>query len=484
MRYCFNLECDNPVNSDTDKFCQYCGFSLFLKNRYQAIQILGKGGFGRTFVAIDEDIPSKPKCVVKQLYFSSSDTEIYKQLVDLFYKEAVRLEELGNHPQIPSLLAHFQENQQLYLVQSLVPGLTLGQELKQKGVFSEAKIWEILQNLLPVLQFIHENNIIHRDIKPANIIRNSENNTLFIIDFGIAKLIANTDINKTGTIIGSPEYMSPEQIKGKAIFASDLYSLGVTCIYLMTGISPLNMFDIINDRWAWRDFLPMGTIVSYQLGNILDKMLENAVSKRYKSAAEVLQAIDSPKPTPIKTTTPPPKPRSTSFIEKILANFTTNNSSSPDILTSNVGIDYHKLQDLLAQKKWKAADEETWKVLCQIFGKSARSFLQVNEIEKLPCEDLETIDKLWIKYSKGRFGFSVQKQIYEMVKKDYGKFCTTVGWTVNIPHDPYMDLTFNLSAPMGHLPSRAWVGGYQWWRHAEAIASRLADCNISSTINT
>ena len=483
MRYCFNIECDNPANSDTDKFCQNCGFSLFLKNRYQAIQILGKGGFGRTFVAIDEDMPSKSKCVVKQLYFSSNDTENYKKIVNLFYKEAVRLEELGNHPQIPSLLAHFQENQQLYLVQSLVPGLTLGQELRQKGVFSEDKIWELLKNLLPVLQFIHEHNIIHRDIKPANIIRNSENNTLFIIDFGIAKVIANADINKTGTIIGSPEYMSPEQIKGKAIFASDVYSLGVTCIYLMTGIDPCNMFDIINDRWAWRDFLPPGTQVSYKLGNILDKMLENALSKRYKSAAEVLQAIDVPKPAPIKTKTPPP-PKSTSFIEKFLANFNINNNSTPDTFVSQAGIDYRKLRDLLAQKKWQAADEETWKILCQIFGKSARSFLHVNEIEKLPCEDLQTIDNLWNKYSKGRFGFSVQKQIYEMVKEDYGKFCTTVGWTVNIPHDPYMDLKFHLSAPMGHLPSRAWVGGYQWWRHAEAISSRLAICNISGTINS
>ncbi len=459
MIYCVTPGCLTPQNPVSARFCFSCGSKLWLKERYHSIQPIGRGGFGRTFLAVDQDIPSKPRCVIKQLCLQSQGSLVLKKAVELFHQEAERLDELGKHPQIPTLLAHFEQNKQLYLVQELIEGETLEQELQQRGVFNEAQIWELLRDLLPVLKFIHDRNVIHRDIKPANIIRRRSDRKLILIDFGIAKLLTGTALFHTGTTVGSPEYMAPEQTKGKALQASDLYSLGVTCIYLLTNVSPFDMFDIINNRWAWRDYLLKDNRVSDRLGRILDKLLENTIAQRYQCAAEVLQVLNSAQ-------------RAThSLLQRTAGND----------LVSEVGIDYTRLRELLARKKWKDADQKTWDVLGQALGKSPGYYLQISDIKKLPCEDLWTIDKLWVKYSSGRFGFSVQKYIYEDVGEDYPSFCERIAWPVHAPLNLDSVLQFNLKAPMGHLPSRRWVGGYHWWRHAGALAEKLEQCGITQT---
>ncbi len=352
----------------------------------------------------------------------------------------------------------------------------------------EEEIWELLRSLLPVLQFIHENNIIHRDIKPSNIIRRDRDQKLFLIDFGIAKLITGTALLKTGTLIGSPEYMSPEQNRGKAVMASDLYSLGVTCINLLTGVPPLDMFDINNDCWVWRNFLLPGHQVSDRLGKILDKLLQSAISKRYKSAVEVLNDINPPKvvlPQPLAPQPQPlapqplPPPQPESFLVKIFPNF----KQKPDVIISEIGINYQKLTDLLNANKWQSADEETWMILCQAVDKPLRGYLAPDNIEHLPCEDLLILDHLWLKFSKGRFGFSVQKQIFESVNQDYGRFCKQVGWSISLPHYHTTGMIYNLKAPKGHLPSRVWVqNGSQWWNHASAIAKKLESCTSGNNL--
>jgi serine/threonine protein kinase len=427
-----------------------------LKERYRAIKLIGCGGFGRTFLAVDEDIPSQPNCVIKQLHLQTQNSLVLKKAMQLFCQEAVRLDELGKHSQIPTLLAHFEQNKQLYLVQELIEGETLEQELQRRGAFNETQIWELLRDLVPILKFIHDRKVIHRDIKPANIIRRRSDGKAVLIDFGVAKLITGTALFYTGTTVGSAEYMAPEQTKGKAFQASDLYSLGVTCIHLLTDISPFDLFDIINSHWVWRNYLLKDNVVSDRLGRILDKLLENTIAQRYQSADEVLQAISIPRVThPL-----------------------TQQTAGMGLLSA-VGIDYTQLQNLLARKKWKEADQQTWNFLCQALGKNPYYYLKNSDIEKLPCEDLWTIDKLWVKYSDGRFGFSVQKYIYEDVGEDYPSFCDRVGWPVHNPPNLDSTLKFNFNAPMGHLPSRRWVGGYSWWRHISAMTAKLEQCGIS-----
>lgn len=302
MSYCFNPNCSNPQNSDDGEFCQQCGSKLLLNSVsdqgepiiYRGIKLIGQGGFGRTFLAVEESQNVTSDCVIKQFFPQSKNRE---KATELFQQEAERLQTLGQHPQIPKGLGYFEQEGYQYLVQEFIEGKNLAQELEEKGAFDPEKILIILKDLLPVLQFIQEHKVIHRDIKPENIIRrfDDQKNTgnLVLVDFGAAKLVTGGMLPKTGTMIGSAAYTAPEQLMGKAVFASDLYSLGVTCIHLLTNVPPFDLFDSTEGNWVWRDYLK--TPVSDSLGAILDKMLQGATRYRYHSAAAILQQIN-PKP--------------------------------------------------------------------------------------------------------------------------------------------------------------------------------------------
>ncbi|MEH2380506.1 MAG: serine/threonine-protein kinase [Nostoc sp.] len=258
---------------------------LLLEEHYRLLKQIDQGGFCKTFLAVDEgQFPPLP-CVVQE-FSPESETSI------TFQQKAQQLEELGKHPQIPALLAYFQQNGHFYLVQEFIAGTNLAQVIEEEGTFNETQIWQLLEDVLPVFQFISDRNIIHRDIKPQNIIRRSpitKKGDFVIVDFTTAKIVTEIDRLTSETSIGSPEYAAPEQARGKAVFASDLYSLGVTCIYLLTQISPFDLFDIANDCWVWRDYLT--SRISDRLAQILDKLLQNAVNRRFQSADEVMQAM-------------------------------------------------------------------------------------------------------------------------------------------------------------------------------------------------
>jgi formylglycine-generating enzyme required for sulfatase activity len=308
MNQCLNPDC-LAVNLETHRFCQQCGQKLWLKDRYQALKLIGQGGFGKTFLAIDHDKPSKPQCVIKQFFPQGQGTGGLQKAAELFAEEAKRLDELGKHPQIPELLAYFiHEDQRQYLVQEYIAGQNLEQELKSQGNFNQDKIRALLLDLLPVLDFIHQRQVIHRDIKPENIIRRVQDNKLVLVDFGAAKAITPVNRSVTGTMIGSAEYVAPEQMNGKAVNASDLYSLGVTCLYLLTGISPFDLFDVGEHEWVWRDYL-VNNSVSDDLGNILDKLVIFGTKRRYQEVKDVLGDLGFKGVTP-KTVTqvqvPPP----------------------------------------------------------------------------------------------------------------------------------------------------------------------------------
>ncbi|MBH8576860.1 serine/threonine protein kinase [Nostocaceae cyanobacterium CENA369] len=302
MSYCLNPRCPKPENPGDVKFCLSCGSKLLLKERYRAIKPIGQGGFGRTFLAVDEDKPSKPRCVIKQFYPQAQGTNTVQKAVELFNQEAVRLDELGKHPQIPELLAYFTQDDRQYLVQEFINGENLAQALAHNGAFSETQIWQLLNDLLSVLQFCHARQIIHRDIKPENIILRESDRKLVLVDFGASKSATSTALNRTGTSIGSPEYVAPEQIRGRATFASDIYSLGATCINLLTQRSPFDSYDINNDTWIWQQYLQ--TPVSNQLSRILNKMLESIPIRRYQTVDEVLKDLNQHSQVAATPTTP------------------------------------------------------------------------------------------------------------------------------------------------------------------------------------
>ncbi|MFN6229758.1 MAG: protein kinase domain-containing protein, partial [Dolichospermum sp.] len=184
---CLNPECNNPSVPEHTQFCSSCGVPLIkLKNRYRPIKSLGSGGFGKTYLAEDID-KLNTQCVIKQFAPQITGTNAFQKAKELFLQEAQQLEELGEHSQIPTLLAYFEENSRLYLVQQFIDGENLLQELENQGIFSESKIRALLQDLLTTLEVVHYYKIIHRDIKPENIMRRRSDGKLILIDFGASK---------------------------------------------------------------------------------------------------------------------------------------------------------------------------------------------------------------------------------------------------------------------------------------------------------
>lgn len=189
MICCLNPDCQNPQNHDGSKFCQSCDTPLvpLLRNRFRIIRVLSdEGGFGRTYLAEDTD-KLNDSCVVKQLAPKFQGTWAQKKAMELFSQEAKRLQELGGHPQIPTLLAYFEQDNCLYLVQQFIDGNNLLQELRLRKHYKDSDIQSLLLDLLPILKFIHSRGVIHRDIKPENIIRRKRDGRLILIDFGSAK---------------------------------------------------------------------------------------------------------------------------------------------------------------------------------------------------------------------------------------------------------------------------------------------------------
>ncbi|BCL39198.1 hypothetical protein NSMS1_56450 [Nostoc sp. MS1] len=291
---------------------------MLLRNHYRLIQPLGRGGFACTYLAEDIDKLNE-QCVVKQLvssqFYGSGGSQAQKKAAELFEQEAKRLQELGKHDQIPTLLAYFKQDNYLYLVQEFIEGQNLLQELKQQGIFDENKIRKLLNDLLPLLELIHQQQVIHRDIKPENIIRRQSDDKFVLIDFGVSKQKTNVTNLTPGTIIGSLGYGPMEQIQfGEAYPSSDLYSLGITCFHLLTDIPPSQLWREQGFRWTsnWRSQIKRS--LSPQLGQILDKLLQENHQQRYQSAREVLQDLNfSPRsanlePTLINSPLPSPQP--------------------------------------------------------------------------------------------------------------------------------------------------------------------------------
>lgn len=313
MSYCLNPDCQNPQNLDGRKYCLVCGSKLLLKDQYQAIKPIGNGGFGRTFLAEDAN-RLNALCVIKQFFplpHIQGNIEAMAKATLLFKQEARQLLELGEkHPQIPTLFGYFEQEQRLYLVQQHIDGQDLEKELEQQGSFNEEQIRALMQSLLPVLQFIHHCDVIHRDIKPTNILRQKVDNKFVLIDFGVAKQLAGTSISAASTKPGTEGYAPIEQLRGGRAFpASDIYSLGVTCIRLMTNAELDEIYNPLEGNWMWRPYLQQrGIDVSDRLSDILDRMLQEYVQRRYQSAEEVLKDLSEPIVAPATAAAPPPPP--------------------------------------------------------------------------------------------------------------------------------------------------------------------------------
>lgn len=280
-----------------------------LNNRYQIIRELGAGGFGNTYLAEDTQMPSRRCCVIKQLKPTTYNPEVHQLIKERFAREAAVLEKLGEKSaQIPKLYAYFSERGQFYLVQEWIEGTTLTNKVKELGVLTEAEVKDILVSLLPVLDFVHSQGIVHRDIKPDNIILRFADRQPVLIDFGAVRETVATHLNSQGytvssIIVGTPGFMAVEQAAGRPVYSSDLYSLAVTGIYLLTGKMPQELpTDPVTGELIWEK-----KGLSQILASVLDKAARSHPRERFASAKEMLDALAfSPLTHPNQDSTSPP----------------------------------------------------------------------------------------------------------------------------------------------------------------------------------
>jgi serine/threonine-protein kinase len=307
--YCTRPLCQTPINSFVDldfsegkeeqKYCS-CGMPLILNSRYIPLKRLNKKGFGFTFQAHD-GIEKEKKYVIKQLLTRPIiDAAQFKSIKESFQKEAQALQNLSKqNSQIPELIDFFefppQEQGYFYLVQEYIEGQNLQEELDSKGKFYEAQVIEFMQKILPVLQFFHNTDFIHRDIKLSNIIRGN-NQRFYLVDFGTVKQVTFGVPTNKSIIFATDDFASPEQKSGNELFpSSDLYSLAVTCICLLTGKKATELYDNENKSWNWKNY----ALTSDRLANILDRMLIDEPNQRFQSVTDVIREL---KPSPIPPT--------------------------------------------------------------------------------------------------------------------------------------------------------------------------------------
>lgn len=272
--------------------------TTLLNNRYQVIEVLGAGGFGETFLAEDTYMPSRRRCVIKQLKpIAANDPQTYQLIRQRFEREAATLEFLGEgSDQIPKLYAYFLENGEFYLVQEWIQGQTLTQIVAAKGLINEATVREILLRLLSVLDYVHSKGIIHRDIKPDNIILRLSDAKPFLIDFGAVKETIRSIVSSPGyptqsLVMGTPGYMPSEQAAGRPVYATDIYSLGLTAIYLLTGVHPRELeINQQTGEISWQQYAPN---VSPDLAMILNRAIKPHASDRFSTASKMLHALQS-----------------------------------------------------------------------------------------------------------------------------------------------------------------------------------------------
>lgn len=290
MRYCPNPDCPSPKNERTTDCCQTCGSSLTLHQRFDLMLRLGRGSYGAAFLAIDYTQAMPTHCVVKQFCPKNTEPEKHCKALFRFQQEAKLLQRL-NHPQLPHFIDYFEEDQQLYLVQEYIHGVPLTRAVKKLGALPEADVKQMLINILPVLGYMHEQQVIHRDINPNNVLYRTKDSQLVLIDFGLAADWSSQEVtnlqNSNSRFIGTPGYASPEN-GTQPVAASDIFSLGATCLYLLTGKSAINLQrDADTGDVAWESSMQ----VSEGFRHILNRMLQLQVYQRYQSPLNVLQDL-------------------------------------------------------------------------------------------------------------------------------------------------------------------------------------------------
>jgi serine/threonine protein kinase len=398
--------------------------------KYTIEKKLGQGGFGITYLARDKK--GNP-VVIKTLKEADIDSFDFDKCQQDFVNEALKLKGC-QHPHIVKVYELIKEGELWGMVMEYIEGEDLG---NRRLPLPEPEALLYIAQIGEALKVVHNNSFLHRDVKPNNIMIRAGKSEAILIDFGIARDFT-PGVTQTHTTHRTDFYAPPEQYNRRAKRGAytDIYALAATFYKLLTGKEPEGAMSRVLGE-PLKPPKELNSSISDRVNQAILQGMELWAETRPQSVQEWLTLIPQPK----------------------VANASPNSQTStsmPDDLSSDVGVDYSYLRELLSVGEWKEADEETAQVILKAI-KNRNLQLSKNDIEKFPCTDLRTIDQLWLKYSKGRFGFSVQKRIYETVGKNYLLFGERVGWRSKdvLAGNRWimaMELRYSTNAPEGHLP--------------------------------
>ncbi|MEG4631682.1 serine/threonine-protein kinase [Microcoleus sp. AR_TQ3_B6] len=443
------------------------------QGKYLIEQILGCAGFGVTYRA--QNLKEGKAVAIKTLNANVQGKPNFRELQTKFVNEALSLAKCS-HPHVVQVYEVFPEmagNIELWcMVMELIDGIDLASHLEDNGILPEEKALPIIQQVGSALSFVHKQGFTHLDVKPQNIMLRQRGLEAVLIDFGIARQVTAPGKLRTNSNSGTECYAPIELLEKRAELGActDVYSLAATLYVMLTGELPFPS-QFRKQNIPLTPPKQFNSEISDRVNAAIMKGMELEPQNRPQSVQEWLDLL-IPKPAAAETTR----------------------------VVSAVGMDYINLRNLLAAKKWKEADEETARVMCKVANREEEGWLDRESIEKLPCEDLLTIDQLWVHYTNGHFGFSVQKRIYESLPKNYKiweAFGDQVGWRIKNKSDIYhswLEMSpspkgWSLEAPPGNLPklstSRRYLNGLSYlcalnpahdgWRR---LLERLVDCNI------
>ncbi len=429
--------------------------------KYIIEAILGGGGFGVTYRAQN---PKEDKVVaIKTLNANVQGKPNFREYQTKFVNEALSLAKCS-HPHVVQVYEVFPEmagNIELWcMVMELIDGTNLAEYLEDNGILSEAKALPMIQQVGNALSFVHQQKFTHLDIKPQNIMLRKRGFEAVLIDFGLARQVTAPGKLRTNSNSGTECYAPIELLEKRAELGAytDVYSLAATLYVMLTGELPFPS-QFRKQNIPLTPPKQFNSEISDRVNAAIVKGMELEPQNRPQSVQEWLDLL-IPKPVAAETTR----------------------------VVSAVGMDYINLRNLLVAKKWKEADEETARVMCKVAGREKEGWLDRESIDNFPCEDLRTIDQLWVEYSNGRFGFSVQKRIYQSLggtsqydSEVWDKFGDKVGWRKNNDWLYYKDLTFSERAPEAHLPAGGgvvWFGVGGGWDGWVMFFSRVETCRL------
>ena len=268
-----------------------------LNDRYQEVRILEDGPWSIAWLAEDTHLPSRRQCIIRQVKPLTTDADIQKQLCDRIQAEVATWQRLGGIlDQIPCLSSFTDANGQVYLTEEWVPGRTLIQKLQESGPLNESTVQSILAKLLLLVDYLHQNQVVHCALEPSNIVlREADNKPVLQYGGMLNQVIANTLLeNNVSPIpwIPTSGYLPHEQvILDRHYYSSNLYSLGLIGIYLLTGKDPYDLFKLDTNTCDW---LQEATIADSAFAAILNKAIARFPGERFVTAQQMLEALTTP----------------------------------------------------------------------------------------------------------------------------------------------------------------------------------------------